>query len=234
MNAAECLDIDIHDIHIHPVEDEYVPVTIVTDRGEIQVRYYPVPRATEAVVCLCGEWDSPGAGQLYPRLCRDMQAAGMAAMRVSCGRSAFLPNFLPAFQEEAVLDVLASLHILAGEGMRRFAILGHSHLAPVAALAAGRAPGARALVAIGSQAHGLEAVSALPAGCASMFIHGADDDVLLPSCSRYGYDLAHAPRILRLFEGAGHDLDEVADALHLEVRRWLLKTLERPDHTSPG
>lgn len=234
MNAVECLDIDIHDIRIHPVEDEYVPVTIVTDRGEVQVRYYPVPRAEQAVVCVGGDWDSPGAGQLYPRLCRDMQAAGIAALRVCCRRPAFQPTFLPAFQEDAVLDVLAGLHILAGEGMRRFAIVGHSHIAPVAALAATRAPGARGLVTIGSQAHGLEAVGNLPAGCASLFIHGAADGVLPPSCSRYGYDLAPAPRLLRLFEDAGHDLDEVADALHLEVRRWLLTTLERPDHTSPG
>lgn len=226
MNAVECLDIDIHDIRIHPVEDEHVPVTIVTDRGEVQARYYPVPRAEQAIVCLGGDWHSPGAGQLYPRLCRDMQAAGIAALRVCCR--------LPAFQEEAVQDVLAGLHILAGEGMRRFAIVGHSHIAPVAALAATRAPGARGLVTIGSQAQGLEAVANLPAGCASLFIHGAADTVLSPSCSRYGYDRAPAPCTLRLFDGAGHDLDEVADALHREVRRWLLTTLERPDCTSPG
>lgn len=199
---------------------EYESVEVETDRGPVRMRYYPAPGAARAVVFIGGvggDWDSPGRDELYPRLCRELQEEGLAALRVHYRQ--------PTDLEESVLDVLTSLHFLGQEGVRRFGIVGHSFGGAVAAQAAANHPGARALVTLATQAQGLEAVTSLPPGCASLFVHGTGDSVLPPTCSQYGYRNAREPRFLRIFEGANHCLDEVADELRPELFTWLRNEL---------
>ena len=217
---ADSLEITLGEIRRGDPVQGYEPVVVASSRGEMHFRYYPVAGAGRAAVFVGGTgggWDSPGRGELYPRLCSELNEAGIAALRVCYRR--------PGELEESVLDVMAGLHFLGMQGVTRHAVVGHSFGGAVAAQAAANTDDVRALVTIATQSQALDAVRALPEDCASLFIHGADDPILPPSCSKYGYNLAREPRYLRIFGGAGHCLDEVADDLRQELREWLLGEL---------
>jgi pimeloyl-ACP methyl ester carboxylesterase len=51
-------------------------------------------------------------------------------------------------------------------------------------------------------------------------IHGREDEILPPVCSRQVHALAHAPKALHLLTG-GHGLDESAAEVERLVRDWL-------------
>jgi pimeloyl-ACP methyl ester carboxylesterase len=131
----------------------------------------------------------------------------------------------PTILGEAALDVLAALHFLETEGVGGAAVTGHSFGGAVALQAGAHSDTVRTVVALSTQAFGAEAAAHLPPGCATLFIHGTADEVLSPECSRYAYKLAHEPKRLRLYEGAGHGLDEIADELRREVRDWIAERL---------
>lgn len=218
--SGDSLEIAVRAIHAEPGAGAYQAIRVETDRGDIALRYRPARDAGTAVICLggaAGGWDSPGAGKLYPQLCQELPERGVGVLRVRYRQ--------PASLEESVLDVLAGAHFLATRGVERLALVGHALGGAVAAQAAANLENVRALVTLATQAQGLEALASVPEECACLFIHGEDDAVLPPSCSRYGYDLAPEPRYLRIFGGAGHDLDEVAESLRRELREWLLAEL---------
>lgn len=196
----------------------FVPVAVQSSRGEIPLRYHPASgSACTLLLADGGGWDSPGRGSLYPRLSRELPAAGVAVLRLAYRR--------PGEVEECVLDALAGLHFLAAEGASRFAVVGHGFGAVVAAQAAANSEAMAAVVALAGQSERLAAVSSLPAGCAALFVHGTEDRVQPLSASHGGYALAREPRYLRVFAGAGHGFDEVTDELASELFGWLLGEL---------
>lgn len=225
------LEMTISDVRVAPSGQGYDAVTLTTSRGDLELRHYHVPRARRGVVFVGGAgggWDTPGRGELYPRLCEDLAAAGVAAVRAQYRHQHALA--------ECVLDVLAALHFLEGLGVEAAAVAGHSFGGAVALQAAVHAENVRAVVALSTQGHGAGAAGELPPGCAALFVHGTADEVLPAACSRHAFALAREPKCLRLYEGARHGLDEAADEIRAVVRNWILEHLHdgRPDGSPRG
>ena len=232
----DALEMTIHDVRTTPADEGdqsagYQSVTLGTTRGELALRYYHVVGARRGVALVGGAgggWDTPGRGQLYPRLCEDLASAGLAAVRVRYRQ----PNMLA----ECVLDVLAALHFLECLGVEAAAVVGHSFGGAVALQAAVHAENVRAVVTLSTQGRGADAAGELPPGCAALFVHGTADELLRPTCSQYAFELAREPKRLRLYAGARHGLDEAADEIRAEVRGWVVDHLcgGQPDGSSRG
>lgn len=228
------IELAILDVRRDPRVDGYEGITIVTSRGDIQLRYYgavhgepdEARRARGAAVFVGGVgggWDTPGQGRLYPDLCSDMAAAGVAALRVRYRH--------PTLLEEAALDVLTTLYFLASEGIEAAALCGHSFGGAVVAQAGAHTDMVRTVVLLSTQAYGVDAIADLPTGCSTLIIHGTADEILPDQCSRVAYELAHEPKRLTLYEGARHGLDEATDEIRAEVRAWII---ERVAARAPG
>jgi pimeloyl-ACP methyl ester carboxylesterase len=160
-----------------------------------------------------GGWDSPGRGQLYSDLCTDLQALGIAGLRVRYRN--------PADLSDCALDLLTGLHFLAGNGVEIAALVGHSFGGAVVAQAAANSDGVRSVVLLATQSEGVEGIAQVQSGCSTLVVHGTADQVLPYDCSYYAYDLAPEPKRLSLYEGARHGLDEGGERLRREVRDWI-------------
>src|SRR5437763_9621695 len=200
----------------HPASSlGYVEMELPTSRGDATCRYYGPERPEAAVVFVGGAgggWDTPARG-LYVRLCAELAAEGLSALRVRFRD--------PRDLGECVVDVLAGVAYLATRGISRLGLVGHSAGGAAVIQAAARTPTARAVVTLATQSNGAQAAAELPAGCALLLAHGSADDILTPSNSRFTHDLAHEPKRLVVYQGAGHGLDEAADDLHALVSGWL-------------
>ena len=65
----------------------------------------------------------------------------------------------------------------------------------------------------------------LPRDCAVLLLHGKADAVLPPQSSEFVFQMAHEPRRLVLYDGAGHGLDEAAGEVEAVLRAWLRERL---------
>jgi pimeloyl-ACP methyl ester carboxylesterase len=211
-------DLTLREVETGGLEDGYYPVRLVTARGEVDCRHYRVPGARRAALWVGGVgggWDTPARG-LYPRLCEDLTEDGITSLRVRFR--------YPADLDECVMDLLAGLYYLRGEGVEVMGLVGHSLGGAVVIQAAEFEP-VRTVVALSTQSYGAAAVSALAPRCSLLLIHGTADRVLPPSSSEYVFDLAGEPKRLVLYDGAGHVLDEVADDVYRVVREWIVDRL---------
>jgi pimeloyl-ACP methyl ester carboxylesterase len=217
-DSAE-LDMEITEVLPGEEGEGYLPLTFRTTRGEVTYRYYPVTNARRAVIWIGGAgggFDSP-ANQLYPRLAEALRAEGIASLRVRFRD--------PTKLEEAVLDVLAGLGWLQDEGIERLVVVGHSFGGAVAIQAATAADTVRGVVTLATQSYGADAVMELGHECGILLLHGRADTVLPPQSSDFVFQMAHEPRRLILYDGAGHGLDEVAPEVEQVVRSWLRERL---------
>ncbi len=219
--SERALTMALRGLEYGAVENGYQSIVIHTDRGPIGCRYYVADGAHVGVIFVgggAGDFDSP-ARQLYPRLCEMLRQEGMTALRIRFRHSTIL--------EEAVLDVLAGMAFLESEGVRRLALVGHSFGGAVVIQAAAASGTVVAtVITLATQSYGADAVERLSPGCSILLLHGEDDDILPPICSESIHDLAPKPRELRLYRGAGHGLDEVADEVYCVVRAWIQEHLK--------
>ncbi len=217
---ARTIDMQVTGFEVGQERSGFHPVTLETSRGPIRCRLYPVPEGSERAVITVGGvgggWDTP-AQDLYPRLGSDLPSAGIALCRL-CFRH-------PTVLEEAVLDVLATLAFLEAEGVKQIGLVGHSFGGAVVIQAAASSPKVRTVVTLATQGYGADPASALGPRCALLLLHGTGDRVLSPACSESIFERARDPKELVLYEGAGHGLDEVAEAVHTRVREWLVARL---------
>ncbi|MEW5847545.1 MAG: alpha/beta fold hydrolase [Myxococcota bacterium] len=191
-------------------------LSLWTERGEVVVRFHPSRGARAAVLMVGGvggDWDTP-AHDLYPRLCQELPAEGMAALRVRFRHATDL--------REAVYDVLAALRFLDEQGIERVVLLGHSFGGAVIIQAAESSPEVTAVITLATQSYGTNAVSELGPECAALLIHGLEDHVLPFWSSEHVYEMAREPRKLVFFPGNGHTLQESADAVHHLVHQWVI------------
>lgn len=210
-NADRLLEVDERDLDA----GGYRPVTLFTDRGEVECHYYEVADSRCAVVFIGGvggDFDTP-ASQLYPHLCKLLQRDHIASLRVQFRN--------PVSLEESAFDVEAGLAYLASKGIERIAIVGHSFGGAVAIQAAARNPAVRTVVTLATQGHGADAASRLGPRCSLLLLHGEADHVLNPIASQHVYRIATEPKQLILYPNAGHGLDEVAEDVHRTVLNWL-------------
>jgi pimeloyl-ACP methyl ester carboxylesterase len=217
------IEMVIRAVEAGPEVEHYRPVVMRTDRGDIHCRYSKLPGARLGAVWVGGVgggFDSP-AHDLYGKLTRDLMPAGIASLRVQFRN--------PMNLTESVLDVMAGLRLLEGDGMRSIALIGHSFGGAVVIQAASAFPIVRTVVTLASQSYAADLVATLGPRCSILLMHGANDTILPPACSQHLYDEALEPKRLKIMKGAGHVLDEVADEVKQTVRDWVVGRLKERD-----
>jgi dienelactone hydrolase len=204
-------------------------LSLPSERGPIRCAYHPVPdaaagddaNARTAVIMVGGGdggLDGP-AEALYPDLSADLAGAGIAALRVD-----FRIHQFPGDVEQAVHDVLAGLSFLAGEGVARAGLLGHSFGGAVVIEAAVRAPAAASVATLATQTAGAQRVGELSPR-PLLLVHGLRDIRLTPDCSRMLHEMAGEPKRLELLEEATHSLRQRREDVRRIVLDWFVDTL---------
>jgi alpha-beta hydrolase superfamily lysophospholipase len=201
-----------------PLEEGIEAVFLQTNQGEIVTRYHPAPGAEAGVVWVGGAGgglDGP-AGGLYPEACRRLQGKGVAGLRLHYRR----PNRL----EECVMDTLLGVQFLAGQGVQRVGLVGHSFGGAVVISAATLSERVKAVVPMSTQTYGT-GLAPRVAPRAILLIHGTADEVLPATCSQQVFHAAGAPRELKLYPGARHGLDEAREEILELLVHWLPERL---------
>lgn len=218
----------VQDIQVEPQREGYHPVKLITSRGEIDCRYYPVTGAQKGAIWVGGvggNWDTPAQG-LYPRLCQELREYDKDALGSRFAIASLRIRYrYPTELEESILDVLAGISYLEGEGIKAVALIGHSFGGAVVIQAATNSPIVRTVVTLATQSYGAAAASELAPRCSLLLVHGTADEILPPSCSKYVYQLAKEPKHLILYPNARHGLDEVSQEVHACVRDWVIENL---------
>lgn len=202
-----------------PRKEPYRELRLITPRGDVFCRFYPSPGSRRAAVWVggvFGGWDTPARG-LYLRWCEDLAAAGVASLRIRYRD--------PQVLMEAVHDVLSGIEYLESQGAEALALTGHSFGGAVVIQAAARSAAVRTVVTLATQAYGAEAAAQLGPRCSMLLLHGTADRVLPPAASEYVHSMAAPPKRLILLPGADHGLDQAAQQVYDEVRRWVLSEL---------
>lgn len=213
------LEMLVHNLEVEPIREDYHPVRLVTNRGNIESRYYKVPGARCGAIWVGGVgggWDTPANG-LYPQLCQELMGEAIASLRVRYRH--------PTILQESLIDVLAGISFLESEGVNAIALIGHSFGGAVVIQAAAIADTVRTVVTLASQSYGATPAAKLAPRCSILLIHGTVDRILSPTCSEYIYSLAQEPKRLILYEGADHGLDEVAEEVDRVVRDWIVENV---------
>ncbi len=204
--------------------EPYRELRLPTPAGIAAARSYAAPRATAGVICVGGVgggWDSPANG-LYPRLLEDLAKQGIAGLRVRYRNPVDL-----AMAEE---DVLAGIAHLAGEGIERVGLIGHSFGGAVVIRAGASSPSVRTIITLATQSYGTEPAAHLRPESSLLAVHGTRDEILPPGCSVFVVHEASArKKELRLIEGARHGLGEAAQEIEELVREWLLEELKEAE-----
>jgi len=203
------------------VTDEgYLPITISTRRGRIECRYCRSKNARSTALFvggIGGNFDTPAKG-LYPRLCQELISEKISSLRVSFRH--------PTDLAESVFDLLSGIEFMRTEGTASAGLVGHSFGGAVVIQAGASSDLVKTVVTLATQGYGADAVSRFRPDTSILIIHGKKDTVLTPRCSSAAYDMAHEPKQIKLYEGAGHGLDEVAEEVHGEVLSWILRWLK--------
>ncbi len=205
---------------------KFVPVRLKTSRGEIRAEYYPAANS-DASARMGVVWVE-GAGNhgsddgppvtIYPTVCERLQKMGIASLHLHYRR----PNYLV----HCVLDTLCGIAFLSGEGIDRIGLVGHSFGGAVVISAGAVSSKVWAVVPMSSQTDGTDFaahVSPRP----MLLIHGTSDSVLPSSCSEEIYAEARQPKELRLFKGAGHNLEEARGEVMDLLVKWIPEKLAR-------
>jgi dienelactone hydrolase len=170
---------------------------IVTSHGKVTGLYHPVESATNAVVIVSGALGGlAGPSGAYPALAGQLQAVGIAAMRLEYRE--------PENMNECVYDLDAGLEELRRRGVKRFALVGWSFGGAVVISSGVAHSDVVGVATLASQTAGTAAVSRL-APRSLLLLHGTADQVLPDGCSRFLYAEASEPKRLILYEGDGHD-----------------------------
>ncbi|MGB9927766.1 MAG: alpha/beta hydrolase [Methanosarcina sp.] len=164
-----------------------------------------------------GGFDTP-ANKLYPRLCSDLKEIGISSLRVKFR--------CPTDLAEAIVDVLIGIEFLKSENLRDFALIGHSFGGVIVVQAAFNEKNVKTIVLLATQSYGVSPISLLSEGTSVLLIHGEADKTLPAGSSIYAYNLAHEPREIKIYRGAGHGLDEVSDKVYTKVKSWIKENLE--------
>jgi len=153
---------------------------------------------------------------IYPTACEQLQKKGITGLRLHYRR--------PGFMAHCVLDTLCAVAFLHREGVDQVVLVGHSFGGAVVISAGAISPLVRAIIPMSSQTEGTDFVSRVSPR-PILLIHGTADDVLPSSCSEELFTAAGEPKELRLFEGAGHNLDESRREVLDLLMKWIPKQM---------
>lgn len=214
------LEASIDDIVIgKKKKGSYVPVKLVTNRGDVKCRYYHCAGSKKAVIFVGGKnggFESP-AGNLYSELSRTLNLHNISSLHVKLR----YPNDLV----ESVMDVMIAITFLERFGIEEIGLVGYSIGGAVAIQAAASTPDSvRTVVTLATQAYGTEVASSLD-HTSLLLIHGLNDEIMPVYSSTYVHDIAQGEKQLLLYKGATHKLLEVSKPVKKEIQNWLLTHL---------
>lgn len=215
----------VQSVEVLTSEQDYDECCLETPNGPVIIRSYASPGATASTLMVGGvggDFDSPANG-LYPRIAERLKKENISSVRVQFRD--------PIDLDRSIHDVLAGIEFLTGRGVNRVALIGHSFGGAVVIQAALRCPAVATVVTLASQGFGTEGIEDL-SPCSIFFIHGYQDEVLPPSCSIDAYNRAKDPKSLKVFPGARHVLNEVAEEVYRDVHGWVVEKLS-PVLTTP-
>lgn len=205
----------IINIKKHEPTNGYVPITLETDRGKIETRYYEAPNMQSGVIYvggIGGDFDSP-AQDLYRRLSETFKNEKISSLRLQFRD--------PADLNESAFDVLTGCQFLRSRNIHNLILVGHSFGGAVVINAGALWPEVVGVVALSTQSFGAEAAARLSPK-SLLLIHGEQDEVLPSSCSAVVFRHAKEPKELRLINKGTHVLNEVADEVYQIVYQWIL------------
>ncbi|AKB82425.1 hypothetical protein MSBR3_1847 [Methanosarcina barkeri 3] len=212
----ECLALDVK----REQKDLYEFVMIETSIGRVDCAYYKAEGTDKGVIMVTGvtgDFDSP-ADNLYPRLSADLKDIGISALRIKFRN--------PTRLADSVLDTLVGIEFLKSENIMNLGLIGHSMGGAVVVQAAFNEENVKTIVTLSTQGYGIDPISILPKNTSVFLIHGEEDEKLSPDISVQAYELAHEPKRIEVMDAkAGHELDEVADDVYVQIRDWVLKHL---------
>jgi pimeloyl-ACP methyl ester carboxylesterase len=194
--------------------ENYSPVSLDTERGRIDTRYYHWGNEKKAVIYvggIGGGFDTPAKG-LYPRLCQEFLSSGISGLRIKFRN--------PIDLAESVFDVLNGIAFLSRDHIKAIGLVGHSFGGAVVIQAGARSNKVKTLVTLSSQSYGAEEAANL-GDKSILLIHGSSDEVILPDSSIYIHQIARSPKRLQIIKNAHHVLDEKAEEVYILVRDWL-------------
>ena len=204
-------------------------VALESERGVVRCAWLAAASAEAAVLMVGGGdggLDGP-AEALYPDLARGLAERGVASLRVD-----FRVHAFPGPLEEGVHDVLRGVAFLAGEGIARAGLLGHSFGGAVVIEAGVRSQRVAAVATLATQTAGAQRVAEL-APRPLLLAHGLDDARLPPDCSRLLHRMAGEPKRLELLEGATHSLRQRREDVRRLLLGWFADALAAPDGGEP-
>jgi alpha/beta superfamily hydrolase len=213
------IKIDIKEIIGENAKNGYIPVELITDRGEVSCRFYKVDSNNLSVIWVGGVgggWDTP-AEELYPDLSEKIKKNGISSLRIRYR--------YPHDIEESLYDVLAGIKFLENLGASKIALVGHSLGGAVVIQAAASSSSVKTVVALSTQSHGTDSVSNFSQDTSILIIHGSDDPVLPINCSKQVYNKAHEPKEIVILTGNAHCLDESSEKVHQIVYDWIVSEL---------
>jgi fermentation-respiration switch protein FrsA (DUF1100 family) len=186
---------------------------LVTTHGPITCRLHPAD-GERAILWVFGAGGGLGgpAGGVYSRLAARMQPKGAASLELDYRR--------PGYLQDCIADVLVGLAYLESIGKTRIVLVGHSFGGAVVINVGAMSEAVVAVAALSSQTAGADRVSLLSPKPV-LFVHGEQDEVLPPACSRDLHDRAGEPKELILYPGCLHGLDQCRERLDRDLTRWL-------------
>lgn len=214
------VNVNIYRIITEKVENDYIPLIITTNRGEISCRYYKSFGTKLGAIWVGGvggDFDTP-AKDLYPELSRKLKEDNISSLRIQYR--------YPTKLDECVYDVIAGIKFLEGEGISSIALTGHSLGGAVVIQAALMSKSVSTLITLATQSYGADNVKDLPEETSILLIHGKDDSVLPASCSRAIFGLAHDPKERVILNSNGHCLEESAEEVKEIVYNWIVSKLK--------
>jgi len=190
---------------------------LVTNQGPMAARIHPA-EGNRAILWVFGAGGGLGgpAGGLYTRLGTQFQQSGTTSLELDYRRAGYL--------QDCILDVLVGLAYLESLGKDQLALVGHSFGGAVVINAGFISDAVIAVAALSSQTSGTDAVGRLSPKPV-IFIHGEQDEVLPPTCSRDLYARAGEPKEIILYPGCLHGLDQCREELDRDLSRWLDQVL---------
>lgn len=193
----------------------YRPVRLYVENGSIVGRYFEARGAKAAVLWLGGVgggFDSP-AHDLYDRLAVELLRKQVNSLRIRYRQSNDLAT--------AVEDALVALEFLEQRGIKEAVSVGWAFGGAVSIQAGAASLLITGVVALASQSAGTSGANRISPR-PLLLIHGADDAVLPPECSRLIFDRALEPKELVILPGVGHCLEEA----EVELRDRLVRFIE--------
>lgn len=192
-------------------------LTLETTQGANRARYHAGVKDATAALWIFGAGGGLGgpAGGIYERMARRL-APETASLQ--------LDYRCPGKLDSCVLDVLLGIEYLKSRGHGRVILVGHSFGGAVAINAAVVSTGVIAVAALSSQTYGAANVARISPR-PILFAHGEEDEVLPYTCSVTLFTNAREPKVLKLYPGCRHGLDDCSEQLDRDLQSWLAHVL---------